>query len=214
MLGSTRDYSTMRKRGFLVAVAGLATTSLIAAAPVMATDPTPANPQNSVITVNLEPSISLALYAAGDTSSEITDLEFELDPVGNLVAKGIIARVSTNSPRYKLTLEMSGATTDLVQAGATRQIVGTVTDNVTAATMRQNSWGYSIDATNFSKVPANGSPATIKNGTKTTTAVDTSAYEDTTVTFGVKVDGAIQSGTYTGSVVLTAVSLDDNGDEN
>ena len=214
MLGPARSRFTGKECGFLMTAAGLVTTSLMAAAPVMATDPTPANPQNSVITVNLEPSISLALYAAGDTSSEITNLEFELDPVGTLVAKGATARVSTNSPRYKLTLEMSGSTTDLVQAGATRQIVGTVTNNVTASTMRQNSWGYSLDATNFSKVPANGSPVTIKNGTKTTTAVDTSAYEDTTVTFGVKVDGAIQSGTYTGSVVLTAVSLDDNGDEN
>ena len=180
----------------------------------MATDPTPANPQNSVITVNLEPSISLALYAVGDTSSEVTDLNFELDPTGELISKGVIARVGTNSPRYKLTLEMATATTDLVQSGATRQIVGTVTDGVTAATMKQNSWGYSLDATSFSKVPANGSPVIVKNGTKTTTDVNPEAYEDTTVTFGVKVDGAIQSGTYSGRVVLTAVSLDDNGDEN
>lgn len=170
-------------------------------------------PATSTMTVKLGTSLSLALYAAEDTSSELSNLEFELDPTGVLVAKGVIARVSTNAPKYLLTLQMSGSATDLVQENVTRQIVGTVTDNVTASTMKENSWGYSLDATNFSKVPANGSPATIKEGAKTTTDADAEAYEDTTITFGVKVDGAIAAGTYTNSVVVTAIPQDVNGDE-
>ena len=178
--------------------------SVMATVPAFATS----TPASSTMTVNLSTSMSLALYASGNTSSEITNLQFDLDPTGEMVSKGMVARVSTNAPRYQLTLQMSGATTDLVQAGATRQIVGTVTDDVTASTMKVNSWGYSLDATNFSKVPASDSPVTIKNGEKTTSASNTSAYEDTTVTFGVKVDGAIQSGTYSNTVVITAIPQD------
>ncbi len=178
--------------------------SVMAAVPAFAAS----TPASSTMTVNLSTSMSLALYASGDTSSEITNLQFDLDPTGEMVSKGMVARVSTNAPRYQLTLQMSGATTDLVQSGATKQIVGTVTDDVTASTMKVNSWGYSLDATNFSKVPASDSPVTIKNGEKTTSTSNTSAYEDTTVTFGVKVDGAIQSGAYSNTVVITAIPQD------
>ncbi len=178
--------------------------SVMAAVPAFAAS----TPASSTMTVNLSTSMSLALYASGNTSSEITNLQFDLDPTGEMVSKGMVARVSTNAPRYQLTLQMSGATTDLVQSGATKQIVGTVTDDVTASTMRVNSWGYSLDATNFSKVPASDSPVTIKNGEKTTSTSNTSAYEDTTVTFGVKVDGAIQSGAYSNTVVITAIPQD------
>lgn len=162
---------------------------------------------NSGVNVTLDDTISLTVLASSTSTEPTSDLEFNIDPDGELHAKDAYARVSTNAAAgYRLSLETSSSTTDLVQNGASRQIVGTVTDGVTASTMRQNSWGYSLDATSFSKVPAKNNAATLKTGEKTTTDQDSSAYEDTVVTFGIKVDSAITSGTYTNTVVFTAVS--------
>lgn len=171
----------------------------------------------SSMTVTVEPSISLAAYDAAATS-QISSIDFDdLAADGNLVPKTATLRVSTNATNgYSMNLQMSTATTDLVQAGASRQIVGTTTNNVTAAEMRQNMWGYSISdpttpaAMTYSKVPASGSPVTIRTrNNPTTTSSDASAYEDTALTFGVKVDSALSSGTYSNTVVITAVAADD-----
>jgi uncharacterized protein (TIGR02145 family) len=64
--------------------------------------------------------------------------------------------------------------------------------------MEANTWGFSLDATNFSKIPANGSAATIKS----TNVPMTAASETTAVTFGAKI-GNLTSGTYTDSVLFT-----------
>ena len=171
----------------------------------------------STMTVSIEPSISLAAYDPTGTS-QISAINFDdLDASGTLVSKAAKLRVSTNAAGgYNMTLSMSGATTDLVQQGASRQIVGTTTDNVTAVQMRQNMWGYSIsDPTTpatmtYSKVPASTNPVTIRTrNTPTTSSSNPSAYEDTALTFGVKVDSAIASGTYSNTVVITAVAVDD-----
>ena len=211
MSKATQKSFAERKFPVLGAALGfVATLSLIGVPETLAAAPTSTNVQ-----VNLEPSISLSLLASSEATEEISNLNFELDPNGELVAKNMVARVSTNSPRYKLTLEMTSSVTDLVQSGATRQIVGTVTDGVTAAAMAPNSWGYSMNATNYSKVPARGSAVVIKaDGEQTTSEEDLEGYEDSTVTFGVKVDNDVQTGNYNGVVLFTAVTLDENGDEN
>lgn len=180
------------------------------------------NPAETDLNVTLEPAMSLKVLASASDTTEASDLKFELDPTGEFVTKNLVARVSTNAAEgYKLNLEMAGETTDLVQTGATRQIVGTTTDGVTGANMRNNMWGYSLltsntslttrygnNASNFYKVPANGSAVDVLQGTgaRTTTSENASAYEDNTLVFGVKVDGAISAGKYSNTIVITAVA--------
>ena len=68
----------------------------------------------------------------------------------------------------------------------------------TSSEMENNTWGFSLDATDFYKVPVNGSPVALK---RTTTPMTTDS-ESTDVTFGAKV-GNLTSGTYTDKVLFT-----------
>ena len=69
-------------------------------------------------------------------------------------------------------------------------------------TLTDNSWGYTLDNTNYSKVPTKDqSPATIYN-TNTATA-STTTPENLNLTYAVKTDDTIPSGTYTNDLVYT-----------
>ena len=163
---------------------------------------------SSTMNVTLNPTLALSILPTQVATSEIDELTIEVTPNGALHTNNLFARVSTNSaPGYKLMLEMEGASTDLEEVTDSSKIIpGTTTDNVTAATMPMNSWGYSIDATNFSKVPANGSAVAIATGSQTTTSQNPAAYEDIEVTFGVKVNTTgVAFGTYSNTVVFTVV---------
>lgn len=156
----------------------------------------------STMTVTLPDVISLSILPAETADEEISEVTIEIPPDGRVHTKDVYVRVGTNAVNgYKLNLEMIGDTTDLIMEGASKQIVPTTT-----AELDMNSWGYSLDATSFSSVPANGNAVEINSGDKTTTDEDAEAYEDTPVTFGAKVNTAIAQGIYSNSVIFTAVA--------
>ena len=69
-------------------------------------------------------------------------------------------------------------------------------------TLTDNSWGYTLDNTNYLPVPTKDqSPATIYN-TNTATA-STTTPENLNLTYAVKTDDTIPSGTYTNDLVYT-----------
>jgi uncharacterized protein (TIGR02145 family) len=119
----------------------------------------------------------------------------------NFVSGVINATASTNSQYgYTLTLEDVDSNTNLVHTN--ENIEATVSSSFsgskTSSEMEANTWGFSLNETDFYKVPANGSPVALK---RTTTPMAT-ASETTPVTFGAKV-GNLTSGTYTDSVLFT-----------
>ena len=68
-------------------------------------------------------------------------------------------------------------------------------------TLTDNSWGYTLDNTTYSPVPTKDqSPATIYN---TNTATSTTIPETLNLTYAVKTDDTIPSGTYTNDLVYT-----------
>ena len=163
----------------------------------------------STMNVTIDPTLALSILPSTTATEEIDTLTIDVVPNGSLHTNNLYARVSTNSaPGYKLMLEMEGASTDLIEiSDSTKTIPGTTTDDVTADTMPIPAWGYSVDATNFSKVPANGSAVAIVTGDQTTTGENPSAYEDNEVTFGVKVNTTTTaSGFYANTVVFTVVA--------
>lgn len=163
------------------------------------------NVEETNINVRLNDELAIALLNNSTEAQEITELSIDADPDDTLYTNSMVTRVSANTGApYSLTVETSSSVTALTQAGVTTQIVGTVNDNVTATTMASNSWGISIDATNFSKVPENGNPKTIK----TSRITSASGYEDTEVTFGVKVNANVVNGDYINTVIFSAVVPD------
>ena len=69
----------------------------------------------------------------------------------------------------------------------------------TSDTMDENTWGFSLNGTDYKAIPASGSAVSIKR----TYPFDQMGLETTSVTFGVKV-GTIASGSYSDSIVFTA----------
>ena len=122
--------------------------------------------------------------------------------INSFVLGTVNAVVSTNSQYgYSLTLEDEDADTNMVHTNENVDaVVSSDFDGKrTSSSMSDNTWGFSLDSTNFSKIPVNGSPVTLKH----VNAPMTTDSEATAVDFGVKV-GILTSGTYTDKVVFTA----------
>ncbi len=130
--------------------------------------------------------------------------------INSFTSGEITATAITNAQYgYTLTLEDVDASSNLVHTNSS--IDSVLTSNFagakTSAQMDSNTWGFSLDTTNFYKVPVSGSPVAIKR-TNSPMATDS---EDTVVTFGAKV-GNITSGTYTDSVLFTIYTNGANGE--
>jgi uncharacterized protein (TIGR02145 family) len=89
--------------------------------------------------------------------------------------------------------------TDCPDLNATNKITNTVG---TSTTLTNNTWGVSLDSgATWRGVPLLGQPVLNIKSTTTTATNDTS-----TVTYGVKVDSSLPAGTYSGTVIITAIA--------
>ena len=131
------------------------------------------------VTINITPTPTQKIYSK-TTALKIT----------NSCKKGATITLSTNKSHNNL--ERQGADT-LTKAIASITTTGNLTDN---------SWGYTLDNTNYSKVPTKDqSPAAIYNTTSATTS--STIPENLNLTYAVKTDDTIPSGTYTNDLVYT-----------
>ena len=131
------------------------------------------------VTINITPTPTQKIYSK-TTALKIT----------NSCKKGATITLSTNKSHNNL--ERQG-TDDLAK-----------TINATTATgdISDNSWGYTLDNATYSKVPTKDqSPATIYNTTSATAS--TTTPETLNLTYAVKTDDTIPSGTYTNDLVYT-----------
>ena len=144
------------------------------------------------ITLNVGETMSLTL--------DKNNLALEAN-TNSFVSGDITATVSTNSQYgYTLTLEDVDSSSNMAHTNA--NVDAALTSNFggakTSAEMSDNTWGFSLNATDFYRIPENGSPVSLK---RTDSAMETTS-ESTAVTFGAKV-GVIASGTYSDSVLFT-----------
>ena len=131
------------------------------------------------VTINITPTPTQKIY------SKTTTLK-----ITNSCKKGATITLSTNKSHNNLERQGADSFTKTI---ASVSGGGTLTDN---------SWGYTLDNTTYSKVPTKDqSPATIYN-TNTATASSTTP-ENLNLTYAVKTDDTIPSGTYTNDLVYT-----------
>ena len=119
----------------------------------------------------------------------------------NFVSGSITATISTNSQYgYTLTLEDVDNSSDMTHTNTSidSKLTSDFSGSKTSSELETNTWGFSLNATDFYKVPVNGSPVALK---RTTTPM-TTENESTDITFGAKA-GSITSGTYTDKVLFT-----------
>ena len=131
------------------------------------------------VTINITPTPTQKIYSK-TTALKIT----------NSCKKGATITLSTNKSHNNLERQGTDSFTKTI---ASVSGGGTLTDN---------SWGYTLDNTNYLPVPTKDqSPATIYN-TNTATA-STTTPENLNLTYAVKTDDTIPSGTYTNDLVYT-----------
>ena len=124
---------------------------------------------------------------------------------GNFVHGAVNVDVSTNS-QYGYTLNLEDVDSDTNMTSLTAGVTDTVSSNFsgskTSSTMADNTWGYSLDSTNFYKIPASGSAARLAN--TSSASPSNPGYNRTAVDFGIKVGPYLTSGTYADVVKFTA----------
>ena len=131
------------------------------------------------VTINITPTPTQKIYSK-TTALKIT----------NSCKKGATITLSTNKSHNNL--ERQGTDT----------LTKTIASITTTGNLTDNSWGYTLDNTTYSPVPTKDqSPATIYNTTSATTSSTTP--ENLNLTYAVKTDDTIPSGTYTNDLVYT-----------
>ena len=130
------------------------------------------------------------------------NLTLEGNP-NNFVTGTVTAEVSSNS-KYGYTLTFSDRDDDTeLKNDASSATIGPFTSDFentkTGDAMDENTWGYSINGTDFSAIPTIDSAIVLKS----TNSNMTTESEHTTVTFGAKI-GYVYSGTYSDRILYTA----------
>ena len=152
---------------------------------------------NTKVTLTVSPVVSISVDA------ESIDFDITPTPEGVFESKQVTASVLTNSSDgYELYFSSVDNETDLISQTVSTVIPSDFNNTVTSLSMPANNWGYSMNGTDFSKIPALNAQATLKN-------IDhypTTEEKTTTVNIGVKIDTNIPSGAYAKSVVFSAVA--------
>ena len=146
----------------------------------------------------------MSLDINSNISISTSENELELDAtVGSFVNDSIDVYISTNSEYgYTLTLEDLDSSTNMVNTNPSVDSVVTseFAGSKNSTTMADNTWGFSLDQTDFFRVPVNGNPVALKR----TNGVTADSYETVPVGFGAKVGMGLTAGTYEDVVLFTA----------
>ena len=130
-------------------------------------------------------------------------------PDGTLASDEMAIQVSTdNTTGYTLALSLAGAETSLNDPASGGKIQSSIADINSPATLSVNTWGWYPDslANNtgnlFSALPSNSDPYELKK----TSSPTSGSGETTTISFGVNVDTTLPAGSYTNTIVISAVT--------
>ena len=140
---------------------------------------------------------------------DVSNLSFAITPTtsGVFESKPVNATVNTNSTGgYELYFSSIDNETGMknVDENVSSEITSDFSGMVTSEGMPANTWGYSLNNTDFSKIPALNSQATIKNidhypGTNERT---------TTINIGTKISSSLPSGKYSKDVIFSVLVHD------
>ncbi|MDO4889457.1 MAG: hypothetical protein Q4A25_02080 [Candidatus Saccharibacteria bacterium] len=164
---------------------------------------------NTKVSASVTPTISLSAEGADETGA----LPIEIDFVsGNNMGTGqMLIKVSTNDPEgYSLFINTDKPDTTLSQNGITDRVKA-LPGETAVADFPENYWGYSIDggSTYYPVQPSTNNPALYPETAETAPRAkvyNAIANEDeTNVTIGAKVKASLPSGTYSNTVVFTAM---------
>lgn len=149
-----------------------------------------------------ETSITISINAVGGNVAIPTITPISGGALGT--ATNTVTITSTDVIGYKLYIGADDST-DMDNLGASLPTSANAYGNPATNPLAVNTWGYNVDGSvvNFCGMPLDSSRQLIK--TVTTPATN----DDTTITYGMKIDTAKPAGNYTVDVVYTAVPQTD-----
>ena len=137
------------------------------------------------------------------TTPENLRLEVTPSAAGATASDSITATVNTNSS-YGYELYFSATDTDTSMTSETSS--STITSDFTTTSLANipvNSWGYSLDDTDYSPIPTSENSTRIKSVEHLPTGNELA----TSIYFGTKVSTSLASGFYSDNVLFSAVAL-------
>lgn len=154
-----------------------------------------------------EAKISVGLNTTLSLNIDVNRLDFSFQPSedGTFLSQPITATVGTNSADgYELYFSSIDNETDMINGfyGVSDVITSDFNGAVTGSTMAKNTWGYSLNNTDFSKIPTLSNQLTVKN-------IDhfpSTAEKTSVVNIGIKIASDVAAGTYEKSVVFSTIA--------
>ena len=136
-----------------------------------------------------------------------TELSFNINPTATGVfdSKELKVNISTNAIKgYELYFSSEDEQTSMKHTtpSITQSISSTFTGSITSNNMQNNTWGYSLNNTDFKSIPKKTEQVKLKD----LNTYPTPAERTQSIYFGVKVDTTLPSGTYEKNVIFTAVA--------
>ena len=136
-----------------------------------------------------------------------TELSFNINPTATGVfdSKELTVNISTNAIKgYELYFSSEDEQTNMKHTtpSITQSISSTFTGSLTSNNMQNNTWGYSLNNTDFKSIPKKTEQVKLKD----LNTHPTPAERAQSIYFGVKADTTLPSGTYEKNVVFTAVA--------
>ena len=136
-----------------------------------------------------------------------TELSFNINPTaaGVFDSKELTVNISTNAIKgYELYFSSEDEQTNMKHTtpSITQSISSTFTGSLTSNNMQNNTWGYSLNNTDFKSIPKKTEQVKLKD----LSTYPTPAERTQSIYFGVKADTTLPSGTYEKNVIFTAVA--------
>ena len=136
-----------------------------------------------------------------------TELSFNINPTaaGVFDSKELKVNISTNAIKgYELYFSSEDEQTNMKHTtpSITQSISSTFTGSLTSTNMQNNTWGYSLNNTDFKSIPKKTEQVKLKD----LNTYPTPAERIQSIYFGVKADTTLPSGTYEKNVVFTAIA--------
>ena len=136
-----------------------------------------------------------------------TELSFNINPTaaGVFDSKELKVNISTNAIKgYELYFSSEDEQTSMKHTtpSITQSISSTFTGSLTSTNMQNNTWGYSLNNTDFKSIPKKTEQVKLKD----LNTYPTPAERTQSIYFGVKADTTLPSGTYEKNVIFTAVA--------
>ena len=136
-----------------------------------------------------------------------TELSFNINPTaaGVFDSKELTVNISTNAIKgYELYFSYEDEQTNMKHTtpSITQSISSTFTGSLTSTNMQNNTWGYSLNNTDFKSIPKKTEQVKLKD----LNTHPTPAERTQSIYFGVKADTTLPSGTYEKNVVFTAIA--------